>query len=118
MATRGSAATTKPCLEVAQGIHRIVAPLGTRFNSLYLLVGDRSTLLVDTGLDDTPRVSLLPYLDEAHVDRQRVRFVLNTHSDIDHMGGNASVRELLPDAVLMCHVLDRPMVEDVERIIM
>ncbi len=104
-------------MEVAPGIHRIVAPLGDRFNALYLLVGDRAALLVDTGLAPDPKGTLLPYLERCGIAPAHIRYVINTHSDFDHTGGNRSVREMLPDALLMCGELDRPMIEDLERMI-
>ena len=104
-------------MEVAPGIHRIVAPLGERFNALYLLLGDRAGLLVDTGLAPDPQGTLLPYLEKAGIAPERIRYVVNTHSDFDHTGGNRAIREAIPDALLMCGELDRPMVEDLERMI-
>ncbi len=104
-------------MEVAPGIHRIEVPLGDRFVCFYLLVGDLCALLVDTGLDDSPRAYLAPYLDRIGLAPEKIRYVVNTHADFDHTAGNASVRELAPGACFMCHGLDRTMVEDVERMI-
>ena len=42
-------------MELAPGIHRIEAPLGERFVAVYLLVENGDALLIDTGMDDTPR---------------------------------------------------------------
>jgi glyoxylase-like metal-dependent hydrolase (beta-lactamase superfamily II) len=103
--------------EVAPGIRRVEAPLGDRFNALYLFVGDDCTLLVDTGIASTPREALLPYLERERLDPRRVRYVVNTHADMDHMGGNSAVRTALPRALLCCHLLDQPLVEDVGRMI-
>jgi glyoxylase-like metal-dependent hydrolase (beta-lactamase superfamily II) len=103
-------------MEVADGIFRIVAPLGERTNSLYLYVGD-AVLLVDTGLDSTPGDVLTPALAEIGLGCDRITYVLNTHSDMDHMGGNASVRELAPGARILCHELDRRMIEDLDAMI-
>ena len=104
-------------MEVARGIHRIEAPLGDRINCLYLLAGDDAAMLVDTGLDNTPRDSLLPYLESIKLRPQQIRYVVNTHSDFDHMGGNGSLRTLAPEAIFMCHELDRPMVEKLDHMI-
>ncbi len=104
-------------MEVAPGIHRLEAPLGERFVCLFLLVGDECTLLIDTGMDDTPRHYLAPYLDAIGVAPGKIRYVLNTHADFDHTAGNASVKELAPGAIFMCHHLDQAMAEDIERMI-
>jgi glyoxylase-like metal-dependent hydrolase (beta-lactamase superfamily II) len=104
-------------MEIAPGIHRIVAPLGERSNALYLLSGDHAALLVDTGVAGDIAGTVLPAMNVAGIAPEHVRVVIDTHSDVDHMGDNAGVRAHLPDAVLCCGELDRPMVEDVERMI-
>lgn len=104
-------------MEVAPGIHRIEAPLGDRFVCVYLLVGDEAVMVVDTGIDATPREFVAPYLARIGVEPRRIRYIVTSHADYDHVAGNRSLVELAPKAVLMCHALDRPMVEDLERII-
>jgi pantothenate synthetase len=54
--------------EVAPGIHRIESDLGPRFMAQYLLVGEERSLLVDTGLADTPDAVLVPALERAGVE--------------------------------------------------
>ncbi len=104
-------------MEVAPGIHRIETSLGDRLNCLYLLVGDEHILLIDTGLAATPYESLVPYLDSIGVDPRHIDYVVITHADFDHMGGNAALRKLAPDALFLCHELDRQQVENVDLMI-
>ena len=59
----------------------------------------------------------MPYMDEIGLKPEKIRYVINSHADFDHTAGNASVRALCPQAVFMCHALDRHMVEDVEAMI-
>ena len=54
-------------MEVAPGIHRIESVLGPRPFSQYLLRGER-TLLVDTGVKETPGEVILPWLASAGID--------------------------------------------------
>ncbi len=104
-------------MEVAPGIHRIEAPLGERFVAMYLLVGDEAALLVDTGMDRMPYEYILPYLDQIGVSPNQIRYVVTSHADFDHTAGNASMRELCPTAIFLCHALDQAMIEDVETMI-
>ena len=101
-------------MELAPGIHRIEAPLGERFVAVYLLVKNGDALLIDTGMDDTPRTYIAPYLDQIGLSPNRIRYVLTSHADFDHTAGNCSLQEMAPSALFMCHALDQAMVEDIE----
>jgi glyoxylase-like metal-dependent hydrolase (beta-lactamase superfamily II) len=103
-------------VEVAPGIHRIESVLGPRPFSQYLLCGERS-LLVDTGVAGTPEAVILPYLDSAGLSPANLDFVLNTHADVDHFGGNAAIRARAPLAVFCAHSADVLWIEDRERIL-
>ncbi len=94
--------------EVAPGIHRIESDLGPRFMAQYLLIGAQRTVLVDTGLAQTPDAALLPALEEAGVEPD---LILISHADLDHCGGNRRMRQRYPRAVLACHERDRRWIE-------
>ncbi len=104
-------------MEIAPGIHRIEAPLGDRFVCMYLLVGSQRTMLIDTGLGDIPETVLFPYLQNLGLDPANLSYVLTSHIDFDHTGGNGIIRRIAPNASFMCHELDRAMIEDVEAMI-
>lgn len=104
-------------MEVANQIHRIEVPMGERFVCLYLLTGDDGHLLVDTGFSDSPDSYILPYLDEHNIDTDSLFYILISHADNDHFGGNGPLRKLLPGSIFLCHALDRSLIEDVERLI-
>lgn len=104
-------------MEIAPGIHRVEAPLGDRFVAMHLVVGDDATLLVDTGIDDSVRDHLLPYMEQAGLSRDALRYAVLTHSDFDHIGGNAALKEACPEVLLVCGEDDRPMIEDLELMI-
>ena len=97
-------------MEVAPGIHRIESVLGPRPFSQYLLVDERS-LLVDTGVKETPAEVILPFLDGLQPD-----LVLNSHADVDHYGGNAAIREAAPETLFLAHARDVPWIESAEAI--
>jgi glyoxylase-like metal-dependent hydrolase (beta-lactamase superfamily II) len=55
-----------------------------------------------------------PYLGRAGLDPD---FVLISHADNDHVGGNRAFRGAHPDAVFACHELDRRWVESNEALV-
>ncbi|MCC5947365.1 MAG: MBL fold metallo-hydrolase [Nitriliruptoraceae bacterium] len=99
-------------MEVAEGLHRIDTELGTRVSSLYLFVGAHACLLFDVGVDGTAQRDLAPYLASIDVDPARVRWAVISHADVDHFGGSASLRELIPTVTLACHRMDAPLIAD------
>ena len=103
-------------MEVAPGVHRIESILGPRPFSQYLLREER-TLLFDTGVAETPADVILPYLASAGVDPASLDFILISHADVDHFGGNAAVRAAAPGALLCAHTLDAPWIQDSARIL-
>src|SRR5262249_20254515 len=98
-------------VEVAPGIHRIESPLGARFMAQYVLAGEARTVLVDTGMSDTPSGVLRPYLESVGLGLDAIDDVLTRHPDTDHLGGNRALRDLHPRARFACHELDRRWVE-------
>ncbi|HEX5691085.1 MAG TPA: MBL fold metallo-hydrolase, partial [Roseiflexaceae bacterium] len=96
-------------LELLPGLHRIETTLGGNRLSLYLLRGER-TLLVDSGVCDTPDAVVFPAMQQAGLP-PKIDMLLVSHADADHHGGNAAVRARVPDITIMCHELDRPRVE-------
>ena len=97
--------------EVAPGVHRLEFAIGTKPMAIYLLEGDRVTL-IDTGLPDTPETIYLPALEMLGRSPEAVALVVITHADADHIGGNAAVRRLFPNALLACHPLDKRWASD------
>jgi glyoxylase-like metal-dependent hydrolase (beta-lactamase superfamily II) len=98
-------------VEVAPGITRVESVLGPRPFSQYILREERS-LLVDTGVKETPQDVLLPALAGLEPD-----FVLVSHADVDHFGGNAALRDAAPRAVFCAHDADADWIESSELIL-
>ncbi len=99
-------------MEIAPGIHRIQTPLGDRFVCVFVLVGDDATLIFDTGLKDTPKSFIEPYFKEMNLNLSQVRYIVISHADLDHNGGEGELKALIPNALLMCHELDRAQIAD------
>ena len=89
-------------MELSPGLHRIECPIGPRYVAVYAIVGSKYTLLVDTGFDDSIRTTVVNYFKEKKLSLDAVRYVINTHSDYDHTGGNKAVRELMPKCLDLC----------------
>lgn len=105
-------------MEIAPGIHQIKCVFGgKRMIFAYLLVGDQGALLVDTGCAHNPAQDILPYMQSVGVDPRRLTAILITHSDVDHQGGNRPMKAAAPQALLMCHNLDRPWIDSGEALI-
>ena len=102
--------------EVAPGIFRIESVLGPRPFAQYLLHAERS-LLVDTGIATTPEEVILPALREAGLLPAALDYILISHADVDHFGGNAAMRRAAPRSVICAHTADVPWIGDRERIL-
>ncbi len=92
--------------EVAPGVHRIESNLGPRVFAQYLL-RDELSLLVDTGVKETPDDVILPALQGLEPD-----FVLISHADVDHFGGSFAIRDAAPKAIFLAHRDDTAWIED------
>lgn len=97
--------------EVAPGVHRLAWSVGAKPMAVYLLAGDKLTL-VDTGLPDTPAAVYLPAVEALGRKPEEVALALITHADADHIGGNTDLRHVFPRALLACHARDARLASD------
>jgi glyoxylase-like metal-dependent hydrolase (beta-lactamase superfamily II) len=103
-------------MEVAAGIHRIEGRFAGRYLFQHVLVGER-VLLVDTGIVDTPEELIFPYLESIGRSPADVDYVLSTHPDTDHYGGNGVVRRHAPKSRVLAHDLDVRWLEDADAMV-
>lgn len=99
-------------MELAPGIHMIVGAVGTRPLQLFLLRGQDRCVLLDTGCAPDPERLIAPYLAGLGLKPTDVHLVINTHSDLDHCGGNAAFHRLSPTTLFTCGEADRALIED------
>lgn len=104
-------------MQLRPGIHRIPAPLGDRFVALYLLSGPEGGLLIDTGIDESITVTLLPYLASIGYPLEHLRWAITSHCDFDHTGGSAALLEAAPHVELLAGADDVRLTEDLQALI-
>ncbi|HEX3328490.1 MAG TPA: MBL fold metallo-hydrolase [Gaiellales bacterium] len=103
--------------ELAPGTWRCESLVGPRNMFQYLIADADEAIVVDTGMTATPRDVIMPGMRAAGIDPGDVRMVVVTHPDLDHQGGLAGLREVLPNAVGACGFADRMMVAEPERLL-
>jgi glyoxylase-like metal-dependent hydrolase (beta-lactamase superfamily II) len=105
-------------MEIAQGVHRIQCIFGgNRISFVHLFVGNEAAMLVDTCCAHNPTQDILPYMEKIGLDKEKLKYILISHSDLDHQGGNQPMKEAVPNALFICHNLDRPWIESTEALI-
>ena len=95
--------------EVASQVFRIESVFGGRLLYLYAFVGDDFTMLVDSGASVTPEEVVLPAFKKLG---RSSDLLLITHCDLDHQGGNSTLRRMWPDMVVACGTGDEAQVSD------
>jgi glyoxylase-like metal-dependent hydrolase (beta-lactamase superfamily II) len=103
--------------EIAPGTWRLESLVGPRNLYQYVIADGDEAVIVDTGMTPTPRDVILPGMRRIGVEPADVRMVVVTHPDLDHQGGLAGLREVLPNAVAACGFADRFMVAEPERLV-
>lgn len=98
-------------MELYPDVYRIQSLFGGRNLFQYLFVGDK-TVLVDTGIAETPEKVIFPYLDSLGLRPDRLTLTITTHADLDHQGGNDAIKKASPGTWLSCGAADRSLVEN------
>jgi glyoxylase-like metal-dependent hydrolase (beta-lactamase superfamily II) len=97
-------------MELYDRVYQIQSLFGGRNLFQYLLAG-RNTVLVDTGIAETPGKVIFPYLERLGLAPDKVTYAVTTHSDLDHQGGNDAIKVASPRTLLTCGEADRELVE-------
>jgi hydroxyacylglutathione hydrolase len=90
-------------LEVAEGIHIIP---GLRGSNVYLAIDKETLTVVDTGMPGNES-KIIDYVKRIGMDPSQVKNIVLTHSDIDHSGSAAKLKEIT-NARVMIHEADAP----------
>ena len=97
-------------MELYDRVYQIQSLFGGRNLFQYLLVG-RNTVLVDTGIAETPEKVIFPYMERLGLALDKLTLAVTTHSDLDHQGGNDAIKVASPRTLLSCGEADCELVE-------
>ncbi len=81
-------------MELYPNVYQIQSLFGGRNLFQYLFVGD-NTVLVDTGIAETPEKVIFPYMESLKLRPDRLTLAITTHADVDHQGGNDAIKRAL-----------------------
>ncbi|PSL40727.1 glyoxylase-like metal-dependent hydrolase (beta-lactamase superfamily II) [Planomicrobium soli] len=99
-------------MEIFPGVHRIEVHYHNRYLFQHILVGTDNLLFIDSGVAATPMEAIGPYVDKEKIVEEQSPFLLVTHGDSDHSGGNAALKTLFPKLKIMAHRFDSENIED------
>ena len=97
--------------ELYSGVYLLKVPFSGLWTGVVLIRGDENCL-IDSGAKDTDVDRyMLPALAELGMDLSSIKWLLNTHSHGDHIGGHARIRNLA-NLKVAAHVSSAPKVTD------
>ncbi len=102
-------------MEIAEGVHRVSTRTAKPLH-LYVLAGAERTLLMDTGMAETPGEVILPFFERQGIDADGPLDIVITHADCDHCGGDREMKRLCPGCRIHVSARDRPLIEDPTRL--
>ena len=101
-------------IQLFDSVYLLDGTVGKRPIYLPLLVGEWGSVLLDTGCSYHVSELILPALEQLQIRPEHLRYIINTHPDSDHVGGNAAMKQWAPQSILCCGDADRSQVEDPE----
>lgn len=98
-------------MELYENVYQIQSLYGGRNLFQYLFKGE-TTVLVDTGIAETPDSTIFPYMERVGLTPKDLTLSVTTHADLDHQGGNDNIKRESPGAFLACGEGDRELIEN------
>ena len=97
--------------EIRQGLYLLKVPFSGLWTGVVLVTGEENCLIDRGAVSEDVDGCILPALAELGLGLSDIRWLLNTHSHGDHIGGHARLRELAPVPVA-AHISSAPKVEN------
>jgi glyoxylase-like metal-dependent hydrolase (beta-lactamase superfamily II) len=98
-------------VELYNNVYQIQSLYGGRNLFQYLFKGE-NTILVDTGISETPDRVIFPYMERVGLAPRELTLSVTTHADLDHQGGNDNIKRTSPGTLLACGEGDRELIEN------
>ncbi len=89
------------------GVYLLHGEVGGRPLQLVYLQGQDASLLLDTGCAGDPTKFILPQIRQAGGNPAQLTWIINSHPDLDHIGGNYEMKQAALGALLACGEADR-----------
>lgn len=96
-------------MQLAKRLYQLAGPFYGNSSSVYGLVGDRSLVLIDAGMDEAQLEVVDENLKYWGLDRYPISHVICTHCHFDHSGNAAKLRER--GAVIVADKVDAKAIE-------
>jgi glyoxylase-like metal-dependent hydrolase (beta-lactamase superfamily II) len=93
--------------QLFDGVFMLEGEVGGRPLQFVYLKGDSASMVMDTGCAHDPTKVIAPQIRQAGGSVDELTWILNTHPDLDHIGGNHEMKRLAPRAILACGEPDR-----------
>ncbi|MGI9071576.1 MAG: MBL fold metallo-hydrolase, partial [Bryobacteraceae bacterium] len=93
--------------QLFDGVYLLEGGVGGRPLQLVYLNGESASVLMDTGCAKDPSKFIVKQMEETGGKPGDLTWILNTHPDLDHIGGNYEMKQLASGAVLACGDADR-----------
>ena len=93
------------------GVYLLKVPFSGLWTGVTLITGDENCLIDSGAKDADVDQHILPALAELGLDLQGIKWLLNTHSHGDHIGGHARIRNLA-NLKVAAHASSAPKVEN------
>lgn len=100
--------------QLFEGVSILEGEINGRALQLVYLRGATASLLMDTGCAHDPTKFIAPQIGDAGGEVAKLTWILNTHPDLDHIGGNHEIKQLAPNAMLACGDADRHICQGLE----